>query len=702
MPLDQMITEAILRDKFTPVLNKIASETDAYARRTNAINMAGNVALGIGAGLTAFLVKSTQVAGRLDYIKKSMAAVEGANKAAFDVDYVDKFAQHSMFTYMDLSEAARRLAIQNVSVKGNLQDIADISASSGKPLAQISQLYDALLAGGRVSLALSARGGFSQYGISVREIFAAAGKEYNPKNLQNSMTPQEVADAVHKVLAQSGKAGLNEKMATTTLAGAGGMLQDAVTRFEDAIGGANLPGVIKLLNSTAGAVNYLATSIKGNPLFGDALAFTAGSALLAGGILKAVTAYRQYQAILKTAAAIGKVERAGEAEKAGIAASEGAAVEGAAVKYGGLRMMLARLGGAYTGVAGAETGAAGAMAAGIGVVGLYAIAIAGLAADIYAVVGALYALGDASTKTQQAQAAVVEANKQGYDIKAGAGKVNGFGAKSVMQQYLSALGDQIVGWDTFGKWHPFGSDEMTGSDALVPPGWNKQHHAMAKNGVRAHAIRAAQDAADKRRDAASAAAEQAANGYELDPKLKYQIDHDERRLAYLREARAGQKAINGAVADEIKLFGQAEKLLRAHALQATDAKKKYELLNQADEYHYKAMEAKFGKGKGKAGFDPTIATIVSSAGMSEDEILKRTGIGRHFFRSLGSKSSGLPPDPFKQALSRLRTQKQPVNIQLNLDGKAIQALATAVEVPIIQQLVHMLEGSGNRPLMGSS
>jgi len=114
----------------------------------------------------------------------------------------------------------------------------------------------------------------------------------------------------------------------------------------------------------------------------------------------------------------------------------------------------------------------------------------------------------------------------------------------------------------------------------------------------------------------------------------------------------------------------------------------------------KAQEIKDDKiGKGKSGLDPTIATILSSAGMSEEAILQRAGIGRRFFRSLGSKSSGLPPDPFKQALQQIRNQKQPVHISLELNGKAIQTLAAAVEVPIVQQLVQILEGSGNRPIM---
>ena len=108
MAIEMMITEAILRDSFSPVLRRIAGEQDAYARKTSALTMAGNVFAGAGAAVLAFGVKSVKVAGELDEIKKAMAAVGGENKAAFDMNFVDQFAQHSKFTYLDLAEADRK------------------------------------------------------------------------------------------------------------------------------------------------------------------------------------------------------------------------------------------------------------------------------------------------------------------------------------------------------------------------------------------------------------------------------------------------------------------------------------------------------------------------------------------------------------------------------------------------------------------
>ena len=64
--VEEMITRAILEDSFTPALRKIAGEQDAYARRTSALNTAGNVFAGAGAAVLAFGAKSIKVAGELD------------------------------------------------------------------------------------------------------------------------------------------------------------------------------------------------------------------------------------------------------------------------------------------------------------------------------------------------------------------------------------------------------------------------------------------------------------------------------------------------------------------------------------------------------------------------------------------------------------------------------------------------------------
>ena len=126
--VEEMVTRALLVNGFSPVLRRIAGEQNAYARKTSALNRMGSIFAGAGAAVLAFGVKSIKVAGQLDEIKKAMPAVEGQNRATFDMRFVDNFAQHSKFMYLDLAEAAKRLALQNVSVKDTLGDVADAAA----------------------------------------------------------------------------------------------------------------------------------------------------------------------------------------------------------------------------------------------------------------------------------------------------------------------------------------------------------------------------------------------------------------------------------------------------------------------------------------------------------------------------------------------------------------------------------------------
>lgn len=664
-----------------------------------ALNAIGNVFLGAGGAAAGFLVKSVKVAGQLDEVKKSMAAVEGANKAAFDMDYVDKFAQHSKFTYLDLAEAAKRLALQNVSVKDTLGDVADVAAASGKPLAQVAQLYDALLGGGRVGLALSARGGFAQYGLSTREIFAAAGMPYTPgQNLQNAMSPQQVADAVHKLLATSGRAGLNEKLANTTLSGVQGMMEDALTRVENNLGTAKLPETIALASKAAGALNSLADAIKNTPGAGDKFVMGTVGALAVGGILKGIAAWRQYSAILKTATALGKIERAGEAAKVPVAAAEGAAVEGAASKYVLMKTVLGNVGKAALGESAAFVGARTAILAGGTALSMYALIAVGAAADIYAVVGAMKALGDASTHVEKAQAANADAKKAGYDLKQS--HVTGFGAMPAWKQYLLLLDNRL----TFGlvaKMHPQMYAE-TGFSGLTDAQTRAAaaRHGAPPGGVRGQQLAAEKSAAEKaaqaRKDAADAAAK-AADSYELPADVSYRLKAEERRLILLQAQGASQNALNAAKKQEIVGLEYASRLLREQAKLAGDPKSRYKLLDEADENDQKAAMLKLDKyGKGKNGFDRTIATILGAGGLGEEEILKRTGVGRGMFASLGR---GRPPaSPLRGLIER--AAKRPTVVQLSLNGRVLQEIKTEAVDETLKEILSMLESGSARPVLG--
>ena len=708
MSVETQITRAILEDHFTPVLRRIAGEQDAYARRTSALNGLGNVLIGAGSAALGFATKSIKVAAQLDEIKKSMAAVEGQQRATFDLGYIDKFAQHSKFTYLDLAEAGKRLALQNVSVKDTLGDIADVAAASGKPLGQIAQLYDALLGGGRVGLALSARGGFSQYGISTKDIFAAAGVPYKPgQNLQRAMTPQQVADAVHKVLMQTGRAGLNEKLATTTLSGSTGMVQDAVTRLENSVGSADLPKTIDTLDHLAGSINTLADVIKGVPGAGDWL-IGGGGALVAGGaVLKGVAAWRQYKAILDTARAAGALERAGEEAKVGVAAKEGAAVAASTGRFAALRAMLIRTGAASLGEGAAAQGVTRIMAAGVGTIGLYALAFVGLAADIYAVVGSFQALDDASSAFEASAAAVGKARAQGYDLAANAGRAQGYNALPVWKQYGEELVNGVANFATAGLYKgPYDTtDSGTGALTDAHSRALAKKHGRPYQGVMATMLRDQQAqrdaAAAARRQAAkeaAAAAGSAANDYQLDPALDFKLKQDERRIDLLKAMGGHEKELKAARAAEIADLNTAAGLLERQAAIATDVKKKYDLMDQAAADRQKAKLLALEKSDDRSKLDKHIATILGAGGLGEDEILKRAGIGGAFFAGLGKGK--VPQSPLKMALTALA--KRPLILNLHLGDKPFAQVKSEIKDDTIQALLHALEGSNPRALYGGN
>lgn len=718
MSVELMLSRAVLEDGFSPVLRRIAGNQDAFARKTAALNMTGNVLIGAGAGLVGFAVKSAKVAGEIDGIRKAMAAVEGQQKATFDLDYVDKFAQHSKYTYLDLAHAGERLALAGVPVKAYLSDVADLAAKSHKPLAQVAKLYDTVLAGHNVSLALSARGGFSQFYISPDKIFAAAGKQYVPgkTKLQGSMTPEEVVQAVHKVLVQTGASGLNEKLARTTMEGAEGMISDAVTRLSlNVVSGKNLTDTIQLLDTVADDINKIADAAAKIPNLGEKIVGAGAGAIAVGALLKGAGAYRELRNMMNLAKIAGDAERAGEKAKGPIADAEGAAVNGVAVKYSGLQKMLMKVGSASLGVTEGTYTAATAMGAGTLAVGLYAVALAGIVAVGAEVVTMFTDMNDASRKFEASIAAVNAAKAQGYDLKAGAGQAQGFSALPVWKQVLSGFGHS--GWGAainpalaaYGASLP-DADTM-GTSAISDKASTAlaRKHGRPHNGVTATMLReqkAQRDAqAAARREAAkeaaaakAAAAGAAANGFELDPAMAFKLKQDERRVALLKEMGGHEKELKAARAGEIADLNTAAALLERQAAAASDVKAKYDLMDQAAENRQKAKLMGLEKSDQRDKLDKHIASILGGGGLGEDEILKRAGIGRSFFAGLGK---GKPPQsPLKMALTALA--KRPLILNLHLGDKTFAQVKSEILDDTLQALLHALEGSNPRALYGGS
>lgn len=698
MSVELMVTRALLEDGFTPVLRKIAGEQDAYARKTAGMNMGGNALIGMGAGLLGIGIKSLQVAGQLDEIKKSMEAVEGAQKAAFDMSYIDKFAQHSKFTYLELAESGKRLALAGVPVKDYLTDVADLAAASGKPLTQVAKLYDTMLAGHNVSLALSARGGFSQFYLSPEAIFKAAGKPYIPgkTKLVGSMTPQEVAAAVHKVLISTGRAGLNEKLARTTMSGVEGMIQDALTRVGNNIAsGSDLNDTVHLLATVADELNKVADAAAKIPHLGKDILYGGAGLIAAGGILKGAAAWRDYRSMLLLTKIAGEAERAGEKAKVPVAEAEAGAVGGSTKAYGGLRGMLLKVGTATLGANAETVGMSRVMLAGIGTIGLYGIAFAGLVYDIKLVIDSFQELNKASRDAEAAMAAVNKARAQGYDLKDNAGKATGYNALPVWKQYGEELVNGVTGLQLFDTTNG-GFDAVTDAHSRALA----KKHGMPKNGVKATMIREAKAkaaaAAQARREAAQAAAKAAAaaagdsaNKYELDPALSFRLKQDERHIELLKTMGGHEKELKAARAQEIADLNTAAGLLEKQARIATDAKKKYALMDEAADDRQKAKLMALDKGDKQNGLDKLVAKIFGGGGIGEDDILKRTGVGRSFFA--GMKGGKAPVSPLHAALAALA--KRPFVLNLHMGDKPFAQIKADIKDDTLSDLARLLEGS---------
>lgn len=717
MSVELMVTRALLEDGFTPVLRKIAGEQDAYARKTAGMNMGGNALIGMGAGLLGIGIKSLQVAGQLDEIRKSMEAVEGAQKAAFDMSYIDKFAQHSKFTYLELAESGKRLALAGVPVKDYLTDVADLAAASGKPLTQVAKLYDTMLAGHNVSLALSARGGFSQFYLSPEAIFKAAGKPYIPgkTKLVGSMTPQEVAAAVHKVLISTGRAGLNEKLARTTMSGVEGMITDALTRVGNNVAsGSDLNDTVHLLATVADELNKVADAAAKIPHLGKDILYGGAGLIAAGGILKAGAAWRDYRSMLLLTKIAGEAERAGEKAKVPIAEAEAGAVGGSAKAYGGLRGMLVKVGTATLGANAETVGMSRVMLAGIGTIGLYGVAFAGLVYDIKLVVDSFQELNKASRDADAAMAAVNKARGQGYDLKDNAGKATGYNALPVWKQYGEEFVNGAVNGVVANPWvmkhlglkrpliGPIFNTDGGGFDALTDAHSRAlaKKHGMPKNGVRATMMRDAKAKADAaaqaRRDAAKAAAKEAAaaagdaaNKYELSPALSFKLKQDERRIELLKAMGGHERDLKAARAQEIADLNTAAGLLEKQAGLATDIGKKYALMDQAADDRQKAKLMALDKGDKQNALDKFVAKIFGGGGIGEDDVLKRTGVGRGWFA--GRQGGKSPVSPLHAALATL--QKRPLVVNVKIGDKTFEQIKAQITDDALAQIVRVGEGS---------
>lgn len=294
-PFD-LVSTAILRDEYTPVLNRIAGATEETAQKINNLNIAANVVLGISGALVALDFNAVKVSGHLDAIGKSMAFIEGAQKAAFDTTYVDRFAQHSGQTYTHLMEAANAFTLRHMDLQRSLKEDVDLTAARpGTSLAETTNLLLMMSQDRSLGYALGSRG-LARYGINTTELGKDVGVDLSGRTIAGKIHSEDAFKGLDIEMAKGGYSGLDRYFATHTLAGSISMVEDAWTRMEKAIGSSELKPVIADIGELASLLNKLATETNEHPLAGQFIFALGPIGLLTGALMKGTAAYEAYNA----------------------------------------------------------------------------------------------------------------------------------------------------------------------------------------------------------------------------------------------------------------------------------------------------------------------------------------------------------------------------------------------------------------------
>jgi hypothetical protein len=313
-PFD-LVSRAVLVDEYTPVLNRIASANDEIASKVLALNTTANVALAIAASFIELDVAAVRTAGHLDAVAKSMAFVEGAQKAALDTRYVDNFAQHSSQTYSNLMDQANAIVLKHMDLNTTLREAVDLTAARpGSNLNDTVRLLMYMDTQRGMGYALGARG-LMRYGIDTQALGRDVGVDLSSRTIAGKITPEQAERGLAIEMQKNHYDGLDRYMATHTLSGEMSMVQDAWTRMENAIGSANLRPTLDVLNSLATALNAVASDAKEHPQIANMISTVGPLALIYGMYTKAQAAYMAWNNKVVTGSAQQKAAIADLATK---------------------------------------------------------------------------------------------------------------------------------------------------------------------------------------------------------------------------------------------------------------------------------------------------------------------------------------------------------------------------------------------------
>ena len=179
------------------------------------------------------------------------------------------------------------------------------------------------------------------------------------------------------------------------------------------------------------------------------------------------------------------------------------------------------------------------------------------------------------------------------------------------------------------------------------------------------------------------------------------------KIAGLRYKRTGAKAdhdaYNAARKETLGLIDQEIAGLERHAaaIEHVAGKSKEWLTTEKKvqslmEKHEELESDKLDKDK-RSKLDKTEAQILGGGGLSEDEILKRAGIGRAFFA--GMTKGKLPHNPLTDALKQVA--KRPLIVNVKIGDRTWLQLKKEIVDDALEQQIRLMSTSGQNTLFGS-
>lgn len=317
--VDNLITNYILNDRYTPALRRIAAQTASTAPGVAGLTggvgsltaalglsatgatifaaaLAGVVAAAAGwaavaAGSVAFTYRlgtaALKQASEMEILRATLTALRGSTDSAREgFEFLERFATQSVFEFKNLAEAGVQLEAFGLNMERILPVISQMGAAFGAKPEQLIQLAEAYgrIASGQTGEAMQQ---LSRVGISRRDLIAEGIAVSGTGQLLSNA--DQIFAAIERIaLRRFGS--INESMADT-LAVSISNLMDGVNQTLTQIGDALMPVIKPMLNALKNFMQFM--SAGGAKLLSDSLvrAFTAVSNLLGGeqGIVKIAT-----------------------------------------------------------------------------------------------------------------------------------------------------------------------------------------------------------------------------------------------------------------------------------------------------------------------------------------------------------------------------------------------------------------------------